>query len=157
MSTLFVQIGRVIFINYGPYTGKTAVVLDIVDQARVFVEGPTTGVPRQALPLKWLTVTDIKLEIPRVARRKTLLAAITKGDLENKWKKNPIAKSLAHKETVANQTDFDRFKIVKARKQLSTRTRQELKTVRTATHKARDARVAKAKAAGKQRRTRKLF
>jgi len=43
---LLVEVGRVVYIHYGPSSGKVAVILDIVDHSRVIVEGPTTGVPR---------------------------------------------------------------------------------------------------------------
>ena len=42
----FIEIGRVVCLNYGRDSGKTAVVLDILDENRILIEGPTTGVPR---------------------------------------------------------------------------------------------------------------
>jgi large subunit ribosomal protein L14e len=48
----FVEIGRVVYINYGPYQGHVAVVVDVINGTRLLVDGPTTGVPRHSLPLR---------------------------------------------------------------------------------------------------------
>jgi len=42
----FVQIGRAVHINYGPSKGKLAVIIDIINENRVLIEGPTSGVDR---------------------------------------------------------------------------------------------------------------
>jgi len=38
--------GRVVYINYGPLSGKLAVVVDIVNGKKVVVDGPGLGVTR---------------------------------------------------------------------------------------------------------------
>ena len=43
----FVEIGRVVVINYGPYAGKIAVIVDILNTTRVLVHGPKEGVRKQ--------------------------------------------------------------------------------------------------------------
>ena len=58
----FVEIGRVISINYGPYVGKTAVVLDIVDANKILIEGPHSGVPRMIVPIKRINLTHFKIK-----------------------------------------------------------------------------------------------
>jgi len=35
MSEMLMQVGRVVYVNYGPCQGKLAVVVDIVDENRV--------------------------------------------------------------------------------------------------------------------------
>jgi len=40
------QIGKVVHNNYGPDKGKLAVILDIINENRVLIEGPTAGVDR---------------------------------------------------------------------------------------------------------------
>jgi hypothetical protein len=47
----YVEVGRVVLINYGPDAGKLATVIDIVDQNKCLVEGPEeiTGVKRQVI------------------------------------------------------------------------------------------------------------
>ena len=49
----FVEIGRVAVLNgEGPNKGKIAAIVNVIDQNRVLVDGPTSGVLRQvSLPL----------------------------------------------------------------------------------------------------------
>ena len=61
--TRFVEVGRAVLINYGDDHGKLAIIVDILDQNRVLIDGPTTGVPRQVYPLKRLSLTDQKINI----------------------------------------------------------------------------------------------
>ena len=78
----FVEVGRVALINYGPDNNKLCTIIDVVDQTRVLVDGPTrvTGVSRQIVPLKRIALTDIKVKIGRNARQKSLEKAWTAGD-----------------------------------------------------------------------------
>ena len=43
---LFVEIGRVVLIESGRNAGKIAVIINVIDQNRVLIEGPTSGVKR---------------------------------------------------------------------------------------------------------------
>ena len=78
----FVEVGRVALINYGPDINKLCTIIDVVDQTRVLVDGPTrvTGVSRQIVPLKRIALTDFKVKIGRNARQKSLEKAWTAGD-----------------------------------------------------------------------------
>jgi len=78
MFERFVEPGRLALITYGPCEGKMCTVVDIVDQKRVVVDGPTsvTGVARHMMPVKRLSLTDFKATIPRGAREKTLKTAL---------------------------------------------------------------------------------
>ncbi len=68
----FVEVGRVALVNYGADNGKFVVIVDVVDGARALVDGPTSGVSRQTMPFKWLSLTNIKLPIARSVRSNTL-------------------------------------------------------------------------------------
>merc|ERR1719145_502947 len=68
------------------------------------------------MPVKRLSLTDLKTTIPRAAREKTLKLALEKEDTMNKWKATAWAKKLAAKEARAAMTDFDRFKLMVAKK-----------------------------------------
>ena len=47
---LFVEIGRVVLISEGRDTGKIAVIVNVIDQNRVLIDGGTiTGVERKVL------------------------------------------------------------------------------------------------------------
>eukprot|EP01128_Nolandella_sp_AFSM9_P000438 TRINITY_DN10598_c0_g1_i1.p3 TRINITY_DN10598_c0_g1~~TRINITY_DN10598_c0_g1_i1.p3 ORF type:complete len:161 (+),score=46.87 TRINITY_DN10598_c0_g1_i1:457-939(+) len=113
----FVQVGRVVLIQRGPDEGKLAVIIDVIDQNRAFIDGPAnlTGVKRQSISFKNLALTDIVIEIPRGVRQKTLAAAFEKADVVGQWEKTSWAKTRAARAVRANSTDFDRFKITVAK------------------------------------------
>jgi len=113
----FVEIGRIVLINYGPESGKLACIIDVVDGNKVLIDGPTFGVERQIINLRRIQLTDIKVQIPRNAREKTLKAAFAKVDVVGKWSATSWAKKIAIKKARAATSDFDRFKIMIARKQ----------------------------------------
>ncbi|CAI0385806.1 unnamed protein product [Linum tenue] len=75
----YVEIGRVALINYGKDYGKLVVIVDVVDQNRALVDAP--DMVRSQLNFKRLTLTDIKIDINRVPRKKTLIEAMEKAGL----------------------------------------------------------------------------
>merc|ERR1712194_649670 len=105
-------------ITYGPCSGKMCTVIDIVDQKRVVVDGPEslTGVRRHMMPVKRLALTDFKTTIPRGAREKTLKLALAKDDTMKKWAGSSWGKKLQAKAARSNMSDFDRFKLMVAKK-----------------------------------------
>mmetsp|Transcript_85891 Transcript_85891/g.224146 ORF Transcript_85891/g.224146 Transcript_85891/m.224146 type:complete len:136 (+) Transcript_85891:75-482(+) len=129
MFTRFVEPGRLALITYGPCAGKMCTVVDIVDQKRVVVDGPAsvTGVVRHMMPVKRLALTDFKAAIPRGAREKTLKLALEKEGIMQKWGETSWAKKLKAKETRAQMTDFDRFKLMVAKKKRSATVKKALK------------------------------
>jgi len=88
----FVQIGRVCLINYGPYTDKLCVILDVIDQNRALISGPTSGVPRQALNFKRMSLTDFRVRINRGSRNKVVANALAKDNILEKWNQTKFAK-----------------------------------------------------------------
>mmetsp|Transcript_16794 Transcript_16794/g.31177 ORF Transcript_16794/g.31177 Transcript_16794/m.31177 type:complete len:134 (-) Transcript_16794:43-444(-) len=121
MFKRFVEPGRLALITYGPCEGKMCTIIDIVDQKRVIVDGPeaATGVRRHMMPAKRLSLTDFKVTIPRGAREKTLKLAMEKEGIMGKWEATAWAKKLAAKKAKATMTDFDRFKLMVAKKKRS--------------------------------------
>ena len=111
----FVEVVRVIIINYGPLTGKLAVIVDILTTTKVIVQGLKGGVRRQELSLRRVTLTDDKINIKRGAKREEVLKAIEEYKLEDKYKKSNYAKKVEKREKRANLTDFDRFKVMRLR------------------------------------------
>merc|ERR1719353_1799680 len=99
----FVEVGRVVLINYGPDEGKLATIIDIV--------------ARQVIPFKRVALTDIVVKIPKNARQKTLNKAWDEADVLAKWDASSWAKKLAAKKKRASLTDFQRFQLMVARKQ----------------------------------------
>merc|ERR1712151_1267000 len=83
---MLMQVGRVVYINYGPCKGKIAVVVDIVDENRILVDGPTTGVDRQVMPSKRIALTKLRIrEVLRNQHRQNLIKNINKFGLEKRW------------------------------------------------------------------------
>ncbi len=111
----FVEVGRVILINYGPLTGKLAVIVDILTTTKVLIQGLKGGVRRQELSLRRVTLTDDKIDIKRGAKREEVLKAIESYKLEEKFKKSIFAKKVELRQKRANLTDFDRFKVMRLR------------------------------------------
>ena len=111
----FVEVGRVIIINYGPLTGKLAVIVDVLTTTKVIVQGLKGGVRRQELSLRRVTLTDDKINIKRGAKRDEVFKAIEEYKLNDKYKKSTFAKKAEKREKRANLTDFDRFKVMRLR------------------------------------------
>ena len=111
----FVEVGRVIIINYGPLAGKLAVIVDILTTTKVIIQGLKGGVRRQELSLRRVTLTDEKINIKRGAKREEVFKALDEYKLEDKFKKSHYAKKLEIREKRANLTDFDRFKVMRLR------------------------------------------
>ena len=111
----FVEVGRVIVVNYGPLTGKLAVIVDILTTTKVIIQGLKGGVRRQELSLRRVTLTDYKIDIKRGAKREEVFKAIEDYKLDEKLKKSSFTKKVALREKRANLTDFDRFKVMRLR------------------------------------------
>merc|ERR1719263_465492 len=124
--TRLVQCGRVALVNYGPEEGKLVVIIDVIDHNRCVVYGPTSGVPRQVLTYKRLSLTDIKIELGRGARAKTADAAWTSADVEGQWSATSWGKKVAARKAKASANDFDRFKGMVAQKKKMTAIRKKI-------------------------------
>merc|ERR1712205_220800 len=115
------QIGSIVRVNYGEDLNKLATVVDIIDSGRLLVEGPEnlTGVPRKVLTIKRMTLTGLGVGITRNARQKQLNKAGKDAGIQEKWDKSAYAKTLKRRATRAALNDFDRFKVMLARKSKS--------------------------------------
>ena len=111
----FVEVGRVIVINYGPLAGKLAVIVDILTTTKVIIQGLKGGVRRQELSLRRVTLTDYKINIKRGAKREEVFKAIDEYKLDEKFKNSIFAKKCQLRQKRANLTDFDRFKVMRLR------------------------------------------
>ena len=111
MFKKFVEVGRVVLINYGPSAGKLAIVVEIINTSRILVDGPTTGVKRQEISLKRISLTDFKIDVARGVKRAALKKAIDEFGLAKKWGETSWARKLQQRAKRASLTDFDRFKV----------------------------------------------
>merc|ERR1712087_93788 len=125
----FVEVGRVALINYGPDQGKLCVIVDVLDQNRAFVDGPSTvnGVRRQSIPFKRLTLTDIKINVPRGCKLAALSKAFEEEKVMEQWESTAWAKKIAIRKKRASLNDFERFKVMLGRKERSRVLRKELR------------------------------
>ncbi|KAI9481306.1 MAG: ribosomal protein L14-domain-containing protein [Benjaminiella poitrasii] len=109
-----VEVGRVVLLN----NGKLAVIVDIVDHNRALIDGPTTGVSRQAYPFRRMVLTPLVLKkLPRNVGQTALKKALEKNDTVAAWNKTAWAKKLEQRTVRSNLTDFDRFKLAKLKNQ----------------------------------------
>merc|ERR1711988_1302146 len=125
--TRFIQNGRVCLVNYGDHESKLVVVVDVIDQNRCLVYGPTSGVSRQVLGYKRLSLTDIKIGIGRGAKAKTVDAVYKSADVDSQWAATSWGKKLAARKAKASANDFDRFKGMVSHKKKMVAIRKKLK------------------------------
>nr|GMD73075.1 60S ribosomal protein L14-2 [Ipomoea batatas] len=120
----YVEIGRVALVNYGKDYGKLVVIVDVIDQNRALVDAP--DMVRSQMNFKRLTLTDITIDIKRVPKKKTLIAAMEAADVKNKWENSSWGRKLIVQKRRASLNDFDRFKIMLAKIKKAGIVRQEL-------------------------------
>lgn len=136
------------YISFGPHAGKLVAIVDVIDQNRALVDGPCTRVRRQAMPFKCMQLTDFILKFPHSARQKYVRKAWEKADINTKWAATRWAKKIDARERKAKMTDFDRFKVMKAKKMRNRIIKTEVKKLqRAALLKASPKKAAVAKAA----------
>jgi len=113
-----VEIGRIALINYGSDNGKLVTIIDVLDENRALVDGPitVTGVRRQVINFKRLSLTDFKVKISRSIRSHGLAKALQKGELLKKWNQSAWAKKIQQRKARASLTDFGRFKVMVLKK-----------------------------------------
>ncbi|XP_057531342.1 60S ribosomal protein L14-1-like [Amaranthus tricolor] len=120
----YVEIGRVALVNYGKEYGRLVIIVDVLDQNRVLVDGP--DMVRGQMNLKRLSLTDIKIDIEKVPKKKTLIDAMEAADVKNKWDSSSWGRKLIVQKRRAALNDFDRFKIMLAKIKKAGAVRQEL-------------------------------
>ena len=117
----FVQLGRVVLVNYGEEEGKLATIVDVIDNNRVLVDGPApiTGVKRQAINLKRCQLTDIVIPAKLNASQKALVSLWKSEGVDEKWKGTTQFKKRNNRALRAAATDFDRFQVTLAKQERS--------------------------------------
>lgn len=134
--TRFVEIGRVAYVAFGPDAGKLVTVVDCITQSNVLVDGPCTGVTRKAMSLKRLHLTKFKLTFPFGARSGIVKKQWEKDEINKLWAETTWAKKIANREKRATLSDFDRFKLMKAKQQRNRAIKLELGRLKKAAKKA---------------------
>ncbi|KAI8992945.1 60S ribosomal protein L14 [Trametes punicea] len=123
----FVEVGRVVLIKSGPHEGRIAVIAEIIDHNRAIIDGPTTGVPRQAFPYRHIALTPFVLRsLPRGAGSGVIRKHLEKENTVEKWNKSSWAQK---REAIAKRrslNDFERFVVMLQKKQRRDRVRKAL-------------------------------
>jgi len=115
-----VEVGRVVLFQNGPYAGRLATIVEIIDHKRALVDGPSKDhpVPRHAISLSDTVLTPIVIaKLPRAAGRGAVAKAWEKTEVESKWAESTWAKKIQQRERRRALTDFERFKVMKLKKQ----------------------------------------
>ncbi|KAF7553893.1 hypothetical protein G7046_g6962 [Stylonectria norvegica] len=118
-----VEVGRVVVINGDhPFAGRLAAIVEIVDHKRVLVDGPSSNpklaVPRQAVALNKCLLSTLVIEkLNRGSRTGTVKAAWEKAEIDAKWEETNWAKKRDQIERRKGLSDFDRFKVMRLKKQ----------------------------------------
>ena len=119
-TDLLLELGRVVYINYGPYAGKIAVVVDIVNGNRCIVNGPNLCVPRHQISNTRLSVTKYKLsDITTETTDGQLSDKIKSTSLLKKWQSSGLGKRIFKQNRRRELSDFDRFKVMLLKRNLS--------------------------------------
>ncbi|RZB44986.1 putative 60S ribosomal protein L14 isoform A [Glycine soja] len=85
---------------------------------------------RSQVNFKRLSLTDIKIDIKRVPKKKDLVKAMEDADVKTKWEKSSWGRKLIVRKRRASLNDFDRFKIMLAKIKRAAVVRQELAKLR---------------------------
>ncbi|KAI4124411.1 MAG: hypothetical protein LQ347_005749 [Umbilicaria vellea] len=127
-----VEVGRVVLFSNGPHTGRLATIVEIIDHKRItsidmrykqaLVDGPSSreraAVPRHAISLANVILTPIVIpKLPRAAGTGAVAKAWEKEGIEQKWDESAWAKKREQREKRRTLSDFERFKVMRLRKQ----------------------------------------
>ncbi|KAI9838870.1 MAG: hypothetical protein M1819_004077 [Sarea resinae] len=132
-----VEVGRVVLFKGGKFDGKLAAIVEIIDHKRVLVDGPASKeeavVPRHSAALSNVVLTPIVIDkLPRAAGNGPTRKAWEKAEVEKKWESSSWAKTRDLKQRRRKLTDFERFKVMKLRKQARFEVRKSFAKVRAA-------------------------
>lgn len=95
---------------------------------QAIIDGPTTGVARQAFPYRHLTLTPFALsKLPRAAGTGVVKKYIEKEDVIAKWEKSSWAQRRAAVEKRRSLNDFERFGVMLAKKSRRDTVRKSVK------------------------------
>ncbi|EDV25533.1 60S ribosomal protein L14 [Trichoplax sp. H2] len=131
--TRFVEIGRVVLVNTGPDAGKLCVIVDVIDQRRALVDGPSTNVKRQAMNFSNMSLTTFVLpKLAHSVHSKKVRQAFDSEKILEKWNETAWAKKLRTRTVRRNLTDFDRFKVKRAKQKKARLINGEVKKRRRA-------------------------
>ncbi len=111
--------------------------IEVLTRFQALIDGPSTdtksAVPRQSIALSHLILTPLVLEnLPRGSRTGVVKSQWAAAGIEAKWQESAWAKKRIQKERRRALTDFERFKVMRLRKQARFEVRKSLAKVKAA-------------------------
>lgn len=79
------------------------------------------------MPFKCMQLTDYVIKVPHSARQKFVRKAWEKAQVNEKWEQSSWAKKIEAKEKRAKMSDFDRYKVMKAKRMRNKIIKHEVK------------------------------
>ncbi|CAI9724178.1 ribosomal L14-like [Octopus vulgaris] len=126
----FVEVGRVAYIVKGVDSGKLCVIIDVIDQNRALIDGPCSGVLRKAINFNSVHLTRFVIKIRHSARTIEVKRAWDTADITGKWSQTKWAQKIMARQKRAMMTDFDRFKLMRAKQARNRIVTQEFKKLK---------------------------
>lgn len=95
-----------------------------VTNMQVLVDGPSKtegrAVPRSAIPLSAVSLTPFVInKLPKAAGTGAVAKLWEKDEIDKKWSESSWANKRGQQERRRNLTDFERFKVMRLKKQVS--------------------------------------
>nr|UXY88359.1 60S ribosomal protein L14A [Cryptomonas curvata] len=110
----FIEVGRIITVNFGPSRGKIGVIVDLIDKNRCIIDG-WTG--RQVINNKRMILTRTLIKINRSMSSKKIKEELNKNtDLINKFNESVWFQKNHLKKKRSLFNDFDCFKHIIGKK-----------------------------------------
>ncbi|KAK6713965.1 hypothetical protein SNK04_004927 [Fusarium graminearum] len=131
-----VEVGRVVVINGDhPFAGHLATIVEIIDHKRILVDGPSANAslatPRQAVPLNKVLLSSLVVEgLNRGSRTGVVRKLWEKSEIDSKWEQTNWAKKRDQMERRKALTDFERFQVLRLKKQRRFEERKALAKVK---------------------------
>lgn len=114
---------------------RIAVITEIIDHKRAVVEGPSSNkdlvVPRHSVRLAEVQLTPIVIsKLPRGIGSGPLKGKWEAAEVEKKWEESAFAKSRAKSHKRRQLNDFERFKVMRLRKQVRFEEKKQLAKIK---------------------------
>ena len=108
-----IEIGRIVYITFGPTHGKIGLIVDILDKNRCMIDGPSG---RQVINIKRIKPTKIKLKIGRGLGSKNVYLVMKTHNIIDWWMKSSWFEKIEKNRKKNQFSDFEKFKFMLGKK-----------------------------------------
>ena len=131
------EVGRVVLFTFGPYTGRLAVVVNMVSATRILVSGPGLGVPKTLTNARRLRLTKFRLaSVTSEEKEKSLTEKIAAAKVQEVFDATALGTKLKNQKIRRGLSDFQRFKAQQLRVKMNKLIRQHVNKNKTRLAKA---------------------